>query len=202
MNIAILGAGNVGATLGRRFTELGHSVAFGVQTPEKYSGLDLAGPVSVVGEACSAADLVILALPFAAAPAALAECGDLSGKIVVDATNPVAMGDEGLFLTIGHNDSGAEQISKHAGRGKVVKCFNTTGFGNMAEPRGSMMFACGDDDEATETVRQLSDEIGFETINIGGLKQARLLEPLAMLWIHLAFTTDLKREFAFRISRG
>ena len=63
------------------------------------------------------------------------------------------------------------------------------------------MFVCGDDADATETVRKLAAEIGFDAINIGDLTKSRLLEPLAMLWIHLAFTTDLKRDFAFLIRR-
>jgi hypothetical protein len=63
-----------------------------------------------------------------------------------------------------------------------VKCFNQTGFGNMAEPRQSVMFVCGDDASANETVRQLAAEIGFNAIAIGTLDKARLLEPLAMLW--------------------
>jgi hypothetical protein len=83
-----------------------------------------------------------------------------------------------------------------------VKCFNQTGFGNMAEPRQSVMFVCGDDASANETVRQLAAEIGFDAIAIGALDKARLLEPLAMLWIHLSFTTNLGREFAFRLQRG
>lgn len=72
----------------------------------------------------------------------------------------------------------------------------------MATPGGSMMFVCGDDAEAIETVRKLAADIGFDAISIGGLAKARLLEPLAMLWIHLSATTDLKREFAFKIVRA
>jgi hypothetical protein len=170
-----------------------------VQTPEKYADAELAGSVGSVTEAASKSEVILLALPFAAAVDALANCGELAGKIIIDATNPLAMGDDGLYLTVGHDDSGAEQIAKHSGGGHVVKCFNTTGFGNMADPRGSMMFVCGNDANANEAVRQLSDAIGFTTINIGDITKARLLEPLAMLWIHLAFTTEIKRDFAFMI---
>jgi hypothetical protein len=71
----------------------------------------------------------------------------------------------------------------------------------MAEPRNSMMFACGSDKEATDTVTNLAASIGFDAMNIGDLSKARLLEPLAMLWIHLAFSSELKRDFAFAIVR-
>jgi hypothetical protein len=82
-----------------------------------------------------------------------------------------------------------------------VKCFNQTGFGNMAESRQSVMFVCGDDASANETVRQLAAEIGFDAIAIGALDKARLLEPLPMLWIHLSMTTPLRRDFAFGLLR-
>lgn len=200
MKIAILGAGDVGLTLGKRFGEVGHTVSYGVRHPDDgaYADLDSVGSVA---EAANGADVVLLAVPFAAAESALSACGDLAGKIVIDATNPLAMGEGGLSLTVGFDTSAAEQIAKFAGEGKLVKCFNTTGFSNMAKPRGSLMFACGDDAEATETVRKLAEDIGFEALAIGDLSKARLLEPLALLWIHLAFTSDLKRDFAFAISR-
>ena len=201
MNITILGAKDVGSTLGRRFSEVGHTVKFGVRSPEDYAGSDLTGPVDTVTNAVSDAEIIVLALPFASAPAALTECGDLNGKIIIDATNPLAMGDQGLYLTVGFDDSGAEQIAKHAPGAHFVKCFNSTSFLNMGDPRGSMMFVCGDDAGSNEMVRNLSNEIGFDTINIGALKQARLLEPLAMLFIHLAFTTELKWDFALKIER-
>ncbi len=201
MNIAILGAKDVGSTLGRRFSEVGHTVRFGVRSPSDYAQSGLAGPVGTVNTAVLNADIIVLALPFASAPAALAECGELNGKIIIDATNPLAMGDHGLYLTAGFDDSGAEQIARHASGAHVVKCFNSTSYMNMADARGSMMFVCGEEPESNEAVRNLSNEIGFDTVNIGGLKQARLLEPLAMLFIHLAFTTELKWDFALKLDR-
>jgi hypothetical protein len=111
------------------------------------------------------------------------------------------MTEKGLALTTGFNTSGAETIAALAPNARLVKCFNQTGFGNMAEPRQSVMFVCGDDASANETVRQLAAEIGFDAISIGALDKARLLEPLAMLWIHLSMTTPLQRDFAFGLLR-
>ncbi len=201
MKIAILGAGNVGATLGKRFAEAGHEVTFGVRNPATSRDKIPDAKFETIAEASRDASVIILAVPFGVVEQALGECGDLSGKIVVDATNPLTMTDKGLALTCGFDTSGAEQIAPFAPGAMLVKCFNSTGFGNMAEPADSMMFVCGDDEDAVETVRKLAEDIGFEAIAIGDLTKARLLEPLAMLWIHLAYSTKLSRDFAFQIFR-
>jgi predicted dinucleotide-binding enzyme len=201
MNIAILGAGNVGATLGKRFAEQGHTVSFGVPNPQKYADSGLPGTVSAVAEAAQTAEILLLAVPYNAVEQVIKECGDLRGKTLIDATNPLGMTNKGLGLTTGFSTSGAEKIAALAPAARLVKCFNQTGFGNMAEPRQSVMFVCGDDASANETVRRLAAEIGFDAIAIGTLDKARLLEPLAMLWIHLSMATPLQRDFAFGLLR-
>ncbi|HKP11664.1 MAG TPA: NADPH-dependent F420 reductase [Blastocatellia bacterium] len=211
MKIAILGAGDVGGTLGRRFAEVGHEVFFGVPNPRDEKHRSLADQIGAsaqfgtVAQAAREAQIILLAVPYGAVADAIRECGDLTDKILIDATNPLAFADGALKLMVGFETSGAEQVAGLAGGAKVVKCFNQTGFGNMAEPRygdaGSVMFVCGDDPAANETVRALAEAIGFEAVDAGRLEVARLLEPLAMLWIHLAFTTDLKRGFAFALLR-
>ncbi len=201
MKIAIIGAGNVGTTLGKKFAEKSHEIFYGVKNPSKYEGKDFGGKILTNAEAAQSAEIVLLAVPFGAIETALKDCGDLMGKILIDATNPLEFKDGGLHLTMGFETSGAEKVASFAVGAKVVKCFNQTGFNVMESPRGSMMFVCGNDYEANETVRKLAAEIGFAVLNIGDLSKARLLEPLAMLWIHLAFTTDSKRDFAFALMR-
>jgi 8-hydroxy-5-deazaflavin:NADPH oxidoreductase len=201
MKIAILGAGNVGGTLGKRFAECGHEIYFGVPNPEKYEAENLPGRIGTVPQAAKDAEIILLAIPYNAVAEAIKNCGDVSGKIIIDATNPLGMTPEGLNLTVGFETSGAEKLQQIAVGAKVVKSFNQTGFNVMANPNHSMMFVCGDDAEANETVRKLAAEIGFDTVTIGALSKARLLEPLAMLWIHLSITSDLKRNFAFSILR-
>lgn len=211
MKIAILGAGNVGAALGHRFAEIGHDVFFGARNPRDEKSQTLVGDigeraqVGTVAEAAKDADMVLLAVPYDAVADAVRECGDLNGKTLIDATNPLEFVEGSLRLSIGFESSGAEQVAKLAPGASVVKCFNQTGFGNMTQPRfgnrSSVMFVCGDDRAANEEVRALAEAIGFEAIDAGKLEVARLLEPLAMLWIHLAFTTDLKRDFAFALMR-
>lgn len=205
MKITILGAGNVGGALGRKFSEAGHEVFFGVPNPSEHEDKKSFAQVGNVAEAAKEAKVILIAVPYDAVANALQECGDLIDKIVVDATNPLKFADNKLNLTIGFETSGAERIAELATGAKVVKCFNQTGFGNMAEPdyeNGKpVMFVCGDEREANETVRKLAEEIAFEAIDAGNLKIARLLEPLAMLWIQLSLTTDLKRDFAFGLLR-
>lgn len=201
MKIAVIGAGNVGLALGKRFAEVGNEVLYGVRNPSEYENKELKGKVGTNAEACESAELLILAVPYDALSEALNSCGDISGKILIDATNPLEMTENGLALTLGFETSGGERLQELCPDAKVVKCFNTTGFTNMENPNGSMMFACGNDQEATEKITKLAVSIGFDAINIGDISKARLLEPLAMLWIHLAFNSELKRNFAFTIQR-
>lgn len=209
MKIAILGAGNVGGTLGRAFASVGHTIFFGVPNPKDEKNeklLESIGPNASVGtvpEAVKFAELIVLATPWSATQSALKSAGSLSGKVVVDYTNPLK--DDLSGLTVGHTTSAAEQVAEWAIGAKVCKTFNQTGFQNMANPKfksgNAVMFVCGDDAESKKTVLQLAQQIGFEAIDAGSLSVARLLEPLAMLWIHLAYKTGLGRDFAFGILR-
>ncbi len=211
MTIAILGAGAVGGTLGKRFAQVGHEVYFGVPHPQGEKSQTLLREIGAkaragtVAEAAREAELILLAVPYDAVADALRECDDLGGKIVIDATNPLQFADGKLSLSAGFDTSGAEKIAQMANGARVVKCFNQTGFDNMREPQyaagKNVMFVCGDDAQAVETVRELADSIGFEAVSAGDLKISRLLEPLAMLWIHLSFSTDLGRDFAFALVR-
>lgn len=213
MKIAVIGAGNVGGTLGRRWAQKGHEVVFGVRDPsgEKVKTvLASAGPnarADRVPEAAAAAEIVVLTVPWKAAQDVVRTAGDLAGKILVDVTNPLEPGPEGLGLglAVGHTTSAAEQVATWAHGARVVKAFNTTGSNNMENPRfgsqAAAMFFCGDDAGAKAAVRQLGEELGFEMIDCGSLVRARLLEPLAMLWIDLALFEGLGRDFAFTLAR-
>jgi predicted dinucleotide-binding enzyme len=212
MNIGIIGAGNVGGTLGKAWASAGHKIKYGVRNPadEKITAvLKRCGNNASAGsiqEAAGFGAVVVLTTPWDGAKSAVESSGNLAGKILVDCTNPVPLGTnlmEGLSL--GHSTSAGEEVAKLAKGAKVVKAFNTTGAGNMANPRfgadKAVMFVAGDDAAAKRTVMQLSDELGFETIDAGPLRQARLLEPLAMLWISLAYAQSLGPNFAFKLMR-
>jgi predicted dinucleotide-binding enzyme len=197
--IAVIGAGRVGATLGRRWRELGHDVAFGVRDPSNERARAVGG-VAIV-DAVAGADVVVLATPFGAVADAIAAAGDLTGKIVVDCTNPI--GPDGLL--VGTTSSGAEQVAAHAVGANVVKAFNTTGAENMADPQypgGALtMLLAGDDDDAKATVAQLASDLGFDSVDLGSLETARYLEPFAMVWIMLAMRQGLGRDIGFTLQR-
>jgi len=131
--------------------------------------------------------------------------GELSGKIILDTTNPLAVGPDGLSLEIGHNISAGEKVQGWAQGASVFKTLNTTCFVNMANPvfRGvkSVMFVAGDDAANKPRVIELVAALGFEVVDAGPLRNARLLEAHAMLWIELALKRGLGRDFAFTIVR-
>jgi len=209
MKIAIIGAGNVGGTLGKAWAARGHDVVFGVRDPHdrKLDELlkDSGGRAQAasVRNAVAAADIVVLAVPWGSAQDAIRGAGDLRGKVFVDATNPLKPDLSGLAL--GHTTSAGEEIARWAAGAKVVKAFNTIGAQHMANPRfdgqSASMFICGDDAAAKKTVASLAAALGFEPVDAGPLTQARLLEPLALLWISMAYAYGQGTDIAFRLLR-
>lgn len=207
MKILIVGSGNVGGTLGQRWAQAGHTVVFGTRDPAaaKIQALiQASGPTSSatadLPAAAKAAELVLVATPWNATKATVTSLGDLTGKIVVDATNPIG---PGFRLEIPAAGSGAAAVQSWANGAQVVKAFNTTGYNNMAEPHyggeSTTMFICGDHDGAKQTVRELTEELGFDVADVGGLNTAHYLEALAMVWINLAMVQGMGREIALKL---
>ena len=212
MKLAIIGAGNVGGALGTAWAQkAGHEIFFGVRNPQSDKVKALVGALGgkaragTAAEAAAFAEIIVLATPWNGAEAAIRSMGEVSGKIILDATNPLAMGPDGLGLAIGHDTSAGEKVQGWAKGASVFKTLNTTGYGNMAEPvfHGvkSVMFVAGDDAAAKPKVIALVAALGFEVIDAGPLRNARLLEAHAMLWIDLALKRGLGRDFAFAILR-
>ncbi len=203
MKIAVIGAGSVGGTLGGRWAALGHDVVFGVREPESEKYKALGAPTVTPAEAAAQSDVIVLATPWPTTEEAIVSLGELSGKIVLDATNPLKPQLTGL--THGHETSGGEFVAQWAAGARVVKIFNTTGFDNMANPNypegAATMFYCGDDLAAKKVAHALAVALGFDAVDAGLMAQARLLEPLALLWISLAYQQGLGRDFAFRLMR-
>ncbi|MCE9575561.1 MAG: NAD(P)-binding domain-containing protein [Deltaproteobacteria bacterium] len=204
MKLAIIGAGKVGGTLGRGLARAGHTIHYGARDPRdaKHAALRDHAQVGTPREAVETSDAVVLATPWPATEAAIAALGDLDGRVLVDATNPIG---PGFVLTHGHTDSGGEQVARWARTARVVKAFNTTGVETMAAPRHgdarAAMFVAGDDAAACEVALGLARDLGFEAVRLGGLVRARVLEPTAMLWIQLAMVRGLGRDIAFGVLR-
>ena len=194
MRIAVIGAGNVGGTLGRAWAKAGHEVMFGVldpSSPKVAALLATTGGRATAGRVAEAATygaVVALCTPWDATESAVRGSRDLAGKILLDCTNPLEKDLSGL--AVGRTTSGAELVARWAPGARVVKAFNTTGFENMADPdfggRAATMLIAGDDEAANAVASELAREIGFDPVVAGPLAMARLLEPLALLWIKLA----------------
>jgi predicted dinucleotide-binding enzyme len=203
MSISIIGAGNVGQALAKAFTLKGESIFFGVPDADKYRSAvtSISNKIRIgsVQDAVAASDVIILAIPYAATKEVATSIKDWGGKVLVDATNPIAGGLSGL--SVGTVTSGAEEIAKVANGARVVKAFNVSGAENMADshyPNGAVfMPICGDDSSALAQVKSLATLIGFDAVDMGDLKSARYLEPFAMTWIHLAIKMGYGRRFAF-----
>jgi NADPH-dependent F420 reductase len=206
MNIAIIGSGNVGGTLGTRWAQGGHTVAFASRNSASSEMADLvkrAGPnarATSASEAAATSHVVLFATPWEATEIAIASAGDLTNKIVIDATNPLYSDLSGL--SVGTTTSAAEKVQLLATGAKIVKAFNTIGYNIMADPKfggdKAVMFYCGDHGDAKEVVKQLATELGFDALDAGPLTQARVLEPFALLWISLAYKAGFGREIAFK----
>jgi 8-hydroxy-5-deazaflavin:NADPH oxidoreductase len=204
MQIVIIGAGNVGQALGAGWRKSGHDVSYALRaaTGKNADTVAAQGFRVVSLKETADADVIVLAVPWPAVAEALRAAGSLAGKIVIDATNPLT---PELELALGFNDSAGETVARSAPAARVVKAFNTTGAGNMATAHAfvakPMMPLAGDDAEAKATVAKLAEELGFEAVDAGPLKAARLIEPLAMFWIKLAYAQNFGRNFAFSLIR-
>jgi 8-hydroxy-5-deazaflavin:NADPH oxidoreductase len=206
MRIAIIGAGNVGQALGRGWTAARHEIVFGVRDPDPSRYPTLApGQLKLSQEAAAGAAAIVLATPWNTTEAAVQSLGDLAGRIIIDCTNPLAMTATGLGLALGFERSGGERVAEWAKGAAVFKTLNQTGAENMDRAGAfkikPVMFVAGDDGAKKATVMDLVRDLGFEAVDAGPLTNARLLEPLGMVWIDQALKRGLGRDFAFAVVR-
>jgi predicted dinucleotide-binding enzyme len=188
MHVAILGSGKIGATLARRLTQSGHEVTIansrgpGSLTPLLAELGPSAHAAADLAAAATAADVVVLAVPFFLYDQLPARA--MAGKVVVDATNYYAGRDGHLPALEDDSTTSSELVAHHLPGARVVKAFNTmvwTQLGADGRPPGDrerlLLFIAGDDAGAKAVVRQLADDIGFDTIDHGGLAAGRAQQP-------------------------
>ena len=209
MRIAVVGSGSVGTGLARAWPGLGHSVVIGSRSPESERVVELLASlgngVSAAGltESVADADVIVLAVPWGAAEVSLSALGDLSGRLVIDATNPFV---GGLNLGIGYDDSGGEQVARWAAGAHIVKALNIVDArlldGKKLDGREISIPICGDNKEAKRVIGELIAELGFDVIDVGELEISRLLEPLCLLMIKLSIKKSLGAEIGFRVLRN
>ena len=184
MKVAIIGAGNVGKALGTSITRAGHDVTFSASDPQH--AVDAAHEIGAASaasnlEAVRGADVVILAIPYAAAGEAVA--GEIreavAGKAVIDVTNPMKPDYSGSAVSDG---SAAEEFQKLMPEAKVVKAFNTIFATNQANPTREIDgYVAADDEKAKQRVISLVESMGFTALDVGPLSSARFLEGMAFI---------------------
>ncbi len=209
MNLGFIGTGNVGATLAKKLGQKGHSVFLGSRAPTKLAMKDLVASIGPTAQALTMqqavdhSDIIFLATPWDVTEEVITKLEHLSGKIIIDCTNPIKRDLSGL--SVGLTSSGGELVQSWAEKAKVVKAFNTVGFNIMANPiiegRRSILYFCGDCADSKIKVQHIIQELDFDPIDAGPLSTARLLEPFALLWINSAYKFGLGRDFAFCILR-
>lgn len=203
--ISIIGAGGMATAIAGRTIKAGHTVEVIGRDPAKARALaDKLGSDAATGTygAAPKGDIVILAVPYGSAAAAVADFGDaLDGKIIIDITNPIAPDLSGLMAPAG--SSGAQEIAKVAPAGAhVVKGFNTL-FGHVLARGGRLdAFIAADDTAAKARVSAYIESLGLRPLNVGGLHMAGTLESLGLLMIGLAKNGAGSWDIALNVDIG
>ena len=184
MRIAVIGAGRVGKSLGMALRAKRHQIVYGVREPQ--------APGECIAKSVDAAivgsEVVILATPWTETEALICEHAPaLAGKIVIDATNP--LNASATRLALGFDSSGVELLQSHVHGATFFKAFNAAGVEVIAKPQfpqgRAAMFVAGPKGAEKEMVLSLVSDVGFEPVDAGELRAARLLEPLGMLQLQL-----------------
>jgi hypothetical protein len=202
MNIAIIGTGNVGGALATNWSKKGHAINLGVQDVNNFKGQELLKNENTnaysIKDAVAKSEVILIATPPTAIFEILEQWGDVSNKIIIDATNAVMKSPE-PYKTVYH-------CLTDKTKAKIVKCFNSTGFENMLNPNYNGeaidMFMAGDSEEAKSVSKQLALDCGFGScIDFGKSDKVELLEKFALSWINLAIMQGHGRNLAFRVVR-
>ncbi len=190
MKIGVVGSGGIGGTIGTLWAKAGHEVLFSSRNPEKLKDLVATAGANTqagtIAEAAAFADIVFLAVYYWTTDEAIAACGNIDGKILIDATNPYVL-EDGKIQRVPDVSSGLELAAK-VPKAHVVKAYNTlptATFANEAHrPDPYALFYCGDDAAAKTTVAQLIADSGFTGVDIGELNQVIHQEPGGVLYNH------------------
>jgi hypothetical protein len=198
MRIAIIGAGNIGSTLGKKWLARGHQVSFGVRdlssdkTQARIKDIPQA-TFQLTKEAIKEAEVVVLAVPGKVVESVIDTLGqDLNDKLILDATNLIGQDTMHSF----------EHIHQVAPRAKLYRAFNSLGWENFDNPiiHGQTIdhFYCGDPD-AHSSIDNLIKDIGLNPIYLGGLEHTATLDALTKLWFNLAFQKGYGRRVALKV---
>jgi 8-hydroxy-5-deazaflavin:NADPH oxidoreductase len=195
MSIGIIGSGAVGQALAKGFLQIGYDVMIGTNSAGKHETLKQAtggkARIGTFSETAAFGSILVLAVKGTAAEAAVRTAGPaaMAGKTVLDATNPIAEGapvNGVIQYYTSPNESLMERLQGIASEAHFVKCFSCIGNSLMFKPdfgeNRPSMFIAGNNDKAKAETKNILDQFGFETEDMGKAEGARAIEPLAMLW--------------------
>ncbi len=188
LEIAVIGAGNIGRTLGAKWVGAGHEVVYGVRSPG-------APDTASVADAVARAEVVLLAVPGAAAKEVLAALGTaLAGKVVIDASNDI------------QGTGKLHALAELTDAAHPVRAFNTLGWENFADPVfdgvTADLFYAAEEGNAKEVADRLIADVGLRPVWLGGVDAFDLVDSLTQLWFTLAFQRKLGRRLAFKMLGG
>src|SRR5210317_1705537 len=193
--IAVIGTGDVGGALGPKFAAQGHTIVYGSRDPERNKVKELVAntgedaSATTPADAAAQADIVVLAVPGLMVEEITRSLGDLSGKIIIDPTNPLERRMNRLEHAV--DTSNAEIIQAAAPDAYVVKAFNTLNWKTMVDPASAggpvSIPLAGDNGRAKDKVADLVTGMGLEPIDVGPLRDARWVEGMLILWINNRF---------------
>jgi len=204
--VAVIGTGNVGMAIGTEFAGLGHTVVYGSRSPLSLKTMDLVtktgkkASAALPDEAAAQADVVVLAVPGMVTGTVAGGLGDLSGKIIIDATNPLKREGEVLQFEYGVDTSNGQIVQALHPDAFVVKAFNTISWKKMIDPGkpAPVMPLAGDSADAKSKVAAWVETMGIDTIDIGGIEHARVTEQLAVMMLNNQLGDGPKYEVLFR----
>lgn len=203
MHIAIIGTGNVGGALAGRWAKAGHTIHLGVRMPDNFKGVELLQLPNVtahpIAEAVASSEVILIAVSPPAVFSVAEQMGNVTDKIIIDAMNSVRSGPDPYPNTF-------EALKVLAKNAHIVKCFNTTGYENMANPvygnTALDMFMAGSYEKGKQAARGLALDAGFaECYDFGGDDKVALLEQFALCWINLAIMQGEGRNIGFKVLR-
>ena len=200
LRIAVLGAGNIGGTLGRKWVVAGHKVAFGVTNPDSARAQKLRAEVGngvtidLVAAALADSDVVVMALPGNAMDETIIKhAAQLDGKIIFDTANRLGGGPMNSFAT----------FQTHTPQAHIYRAFNSLGWENFADPVfdgiQADLFYCGPDGDAREVAEQMIVDVGLRPIRLGDVEQVSLVDSVGSLWFALVFGQGKGRHLAFKV---
>lgn len=190
MKIAVIGAGNIGTTMGSKWEAAGHDVVYGSRNPEKYPDLNTAP----LADAIAFGDVVFVSIPHGAVPGFAAEyAGDLPDKIIIDATNAFAAAEISNIPT----------FQQHTPSARLFRAFNSLGWEIFENPVVDGVtvdhFYCGPNGEARQVVEQLIRDVGINPVYVGDINLHPIVDRMGSLWVSLAMQRGLGRRLAFKM---